>query len=84
MNYKRKKLQSFSANLPDKLEYGSTAQDLINKAYRGEIITLAEEQFVCSVIRQLRDTDGKIYTQIKDVDFCKNYRFRSTYMLFFK
>lgn len=83
MSYKRKKLQSFSANLPDKLEYGSAAQNLINKAYRGEKITLAEEQFVCSVIKQLRDTDGKIYTEIKDVEFCKNYRFRSTYILFF-
>ncbi|OIQ15794.1 MAG: hypothetical protein BM557_10850 [Flavobacterium sp. MedPE-SWcel] len=54
------------------------------EAEKNNTLTLAEESFLCSVIKILRRNGSMEYAyKLKDLAYCNNYRFRSTYLLYF-
>jgi len=84
MHYTREKLDSFEMADRDRKEFNSAIEDLVPRVLNGEKVSLAEEEFACSIIRTLRKENSSEYAyNIKDIANCKNYRFRSTYLLYF-
>lgn len=60
--------------------YDRIVQELCNKVFNDEEITLAEEYFVGGIIEQLRIEKGDRAFKIEDYGRCENYRFRSRYL----
>ncbi|MDQ8747845.1 hypothetical protein [Elizabethkingia miricola] len=84
MKYSREKLNSFSGETFDKSEYDSIAQELFKSVLEGKNVSLAEESFACSMIKLLRkDGTDELAFDISQIENCKNYRFKNTYLLYF-
>lgn len=82
MTYSRVKLDSFLDSDLDKAEYDSVAQDLLNKVFAKEKISLSEESFICSIIKMLRTEKNELAYNIDEIDACKNHTFKSRYMMY--
>lgn len=82
IRYSREVL-SFSDKEIDKNHYKEVVQNLLNKSFSNKDISLAEEQFICGVIKLLRDEKNELRYNLKDVVFCKNYMFRHLYIIYF-
>lgn len=84
MKYSREKLNSFSGETVDKSEYDFISQELVKSVLEGKNVSLAEESFACSIIKFLRkDGTNELAFDINQVEKCKNYRFKNTYLLYF-
>ncbi|MEX0287952.1 MAG: hypothetical protein AB3N14_02485 [Flavobacteriaceae bacterium] len=60
--------------------YDRLVQDLCDRVFNSEEISLAEEQFIGGIIEQLRKGDGSRAFKIEDYESCMNYHFRSRYL----
>lgn len=78
MTYTRKYL----GKVRNKPEYKNVVQDLVTKFQDAENLTLAEEEFTCGIMKILRDEKGEYKFDISELERCKNYRFRGTYLLY--
>lgn len=84
MKYSREKLNSFSGEKVNKSEYDQIVQELVKSVLEGKNVSLAEESFACSIIKLLRkDGTNELAFDISQIEKCKNYRFRSAYLLYF-
>ncbi|AZJ36777.1 hypothetical protein [Tenacibaculum singaporense] len=83
MNYTREKLNSINAQSGKPVDFDKIVQTLANKVFANEEISLAEEQFVCPIIENLRNYQGEKELNIQDYNSCKNYLFRNKYLLYF-
>jgi hypothetical protein len=83
MTYSREKLATFLEDDYDKSEYQIIVQELVNKALNNETISLAEQEFVCGIIKNLRSGEtNELAYNIDDCKPCKDYNFRRRYMLY--
>jgi hypothetical protein len=82
MAYSREKLDSVSRN-SDKAEYDNIVQDLVNKVLANEIVSLAEERFVCGIIKMLRNEKNELALDIDKYKSCKDYSFRNRYLMYY-
>lgn len=78
----RKELNQLYRDPARPKNYDAIVQSLYTKAYNNEPLSLAEERFIGGIIEQLRDKDGKRAQKIEDFEGCKNYHFRSRYLLY--
>lgn len=82
MTYSRKYLNKISnPGYRNKKEFKRVADDLINKALSGSSITGAEGEFICGIIKILRDERGNYKFDITKIPACQCYRFRDAYLL---
>lgn len=84
MTYSRDKLESLQNLDPtsDKTEYNLVVQDLVNKVLANETISLAEERFVCGIVKMLRNEKNELAINIDDYKACKDFTFRYRYLLY--
>lgn len=83
MAYSREKLSSYLDPNCDKSDYHGVVQDLVNKVLVNETINLAEQEFVCSIIKNLhKENSFDLAYNIDDCKPCKDYNFRRRYMLY--
>lgn len=83
MTYSREKLNSFSGAIFDKSEYEAVVADLVNRVLRNEVISLAEQEFVCGIVKELRpEASMERAFKIDDCQSCKEYNFRRRYLLY--
>ncbi|MCH4824611.1 hypothetical protein ML462_15665 [Gramella lutea] len=83
MTYTREKLQSLNSQKERPENYEEVVQELANKVFDEEKISLAEEHFVCGIIENLRNKDGVKDLDIFELDSCENYLFRDRYLIYF-
>ena len=83
MKYSRKELQSIINQKSKSENFDNIVQTLADKVFTAEEISLAEEQFVCRIIENLRDAKNEKCLNIEDYSSCKNYLFRSRYLQYF-
>ncbi|OIV41658.1 hypothetical protein [Flavobacterium johnsoniae] len=83
MTYSREKLNSFSGANFDKSEYDIIVADLVNLVLRNKVISLAEQEFVCGIVKELRkEASMERAFKIDDCQSCKEYNFRRRYLLY--
>jgi len=83
MNYTREKLQSLNTEKGKPADFDEVVQTIATKVFASQEISLAEEQFVCGIVEELRDAKGEKNINIHDYTSCKNYLFRNRYILYF-
>jgi hypothetical protein len=86
MPYQREYLDSLR-HAPES-ERNQVVNDLYARYWDGGALTLAEEDFICGILVTLRtgpvgDPNAPYQFQIENLHGCRNYRFRSTYILYF-
>ncbi len=82
MNYSREKLDSFLEPNSDRAEHSRISQDLLDKVFAKEKVSLAEESFICGIIGMLRTEENVLAYNIDEIDACKNYSFKNRYMMY--
>lgn len=83
MNYTREKLQSLRSEKGKPADFEVIVQTLMDKVFANEEISLAEQQFVCGIVENIRNIKGENNLNIHDYSSCKNYLFRNRYLLYF-
>lgn len=83
MTYTREYLEDLRLSEGFTQEFKNVFENLGNKVFADEKITLAEEQFVCGLIETLKDKNDQIAHDIRNYKSCQNYRFRNRYLLYF-
>ena len=83
MTYTREKLHSLNSQKEKPENYEEVVQELANKVFAKEKISLAEEHFVCGIIENLRNKDGVKDLDIYEINSCENYLFRDRYLIYF-
>lgn len=83
MNFTREELQSLNLEQGNPVDFEEIAQTLLGKVFANEELSLAEEQFVCGIIENLRNDKAERNLNLHDYCSCKNYLFRNRYLLYF-
>lgn len=78
MPYTRKTIEKLSSQLKAK----PVLNELLQKVSDSKPVSLAEEDYVCSMMRILRNEKGEYAYDINTISACDNYRFRRTYMIY--
>ncbi|QEE49157.1 hypothetical protein FUA48_06055 [Flavobacterium alkalisoli] len=83
MIYTREKLNNVKFS-EDRVLHQQYVQKLLTEAQNGTELTLAEESYLCSVVKLLREEgSNKRAYNIKELNYCKNYCFTNTYLMYF-
>jgi hypothetical protein len=80
MSYTRKQLEQLSSEFKAK----PVLNELLQKVTDNKLISLAEEDYVCAMMRIIRQGPGAgvpVY-DVATIPACDNYRFRRTYLLY--
>lgn len=78
MTYSRKYLQQIRTAIQSK----PVSEDLLSKFHGGQALTLAEEEYVCSLMSILRNNSGQYAYDVAHLAGCANYRFRRLYLIY--
>jgi hypothetical protein len=78
MTYTRKQIEKIRGT--DKAK--PLIEELLQRFHEGEELTLAEEEYACSILSILRNDKGAYQFNIRGLDGCKNHRFNRTYLLY--
>lgn len=82
MPYTRKFLYDLPTSKNFK-ERDQITQELANRVFAGEKLTLAEEEYTCAILKILRNEKGEKDIDISKYPSCKNYHFKTTYLKYF-
>lgn len=82
MDYSRTELDEITKPNGSKSKFEEAVNTLSKKVFNHEKINLAEEQFICGVVKNLRDINNVKTLNIEDYKSCENYIFRTRYMLY--
>lgn len=70
---------------PDnKSEKKRITQELADRVFANKTLSLAEETYVCGILKLLRNENGEKDMDISEYKSCKNYLFKSTYLKYFQ
>ncbi|WP_164891149.1 hypothetical protein, partial [Botryobacter ruber] len=64
-------------------EHIATTEDLMNKLFEGDQLSLAEEEYICSSISILHSEERRYHFNTFDFEGCKNYNFRTKYLTYY-
>mgnify|MGYP001791911916 FL=1 len=83
MAYSREYLESLRKSEKPTEEFRLVVQKLADKVFANQVLTSAEEQFVCGTIERLKNAKNQRDINIHEHKSCNNYVFRNRYLLYF-
>jgi hypothetical protein len=84
MSYSKAYLSTFneSENFGNE-DHQAVTQDLVNKLTRGESLSLAEEEYICTVLNISHADNSEGAINPFDYEECENYWFRYRYLIYY-
>lgn len=81
MNYSRIELEILLKKSKSE-EFDKVVQNLSEKIFKNNKLSLAEEHFICRIIEDLKNSEGNKAVDIFRCISCKNFLFRNRYLLY--